>query len=73
MPTDPSNPASSHSEKGNRHSFSSQGSNESHHSEDKSQKASIFDFLSKGPQISNNMPPKVPREELEARKKQLNK
>ncbi|PYI03489.1 hypothetical protein BO78DRAFT_421570 [Aspergillus sclerotiicarbonarius CBS 121057] len=37
------------------------------------QKASMLDHLSKGPQIPDSMPPKVSREEIEARKKELNK
>ncbi|KAJ5143500.1 uncharacterized protein N7515_002287 [Penicillium bovifimosum] len=46
-------------------------------SEDKKQgeqqKASATDFLSKGPQIPDNMPSKASKEELEARMKELNK
>ncbi|CAP99677.1 hypothetical protein E8E15_002419 [Penicillium rubens] len=37
------------------------------------QKATAADFLSKGPQIPDNMPPKASKEELEARAKELNK
>ncbi|KAE8415862.1 hypothetical protein BDV36DRAFT_297626 [Aspergillus pseudocaelatus] len=37
------------------------------------QKATAQDHLSKGPQIPDNMPPKASREEIEARKKELNK
>ncbi|KAJ5542661.1 hypothetical protein N7535_005085 [Penicillium sp. DV-2018c] len=37
------------------------------------QKATASDFLSKGPQIPDNMPPKASKEELEARMKELNK
>ncbi|OGE48613.1 hypothetical protein PENARI_c027G04325 [Penicillium arizonense] len=40
---------------------------------DESQKASAQDFLSKGPHIPDNMPPKASKEELEARMKELNK
>ncbi|EKV10042.1 DNA repair protein [Penicillium digitatum] len=36
-------------------------------------KATATDFLSKGPQIPDNMPPKASKEELEARAKELNK
>ncbi|KAJ5092554.1 hypothetical protein NUU61_007424 [Penicillium alfredii] len=36
------------------------------------QKASAVDHLSKGPQIPENMPPKVSKEEIEARMKELN-
>ncbi|CAG7966484.1 unnamed protein product [Penicillium nalgiovense] len=36
-------------------------------------KATAADFLSKGPQIPDNMPPKASKEELEARAKELNK
>ncbi|PYH79868.1 hypothetical protein BO82DRAFT_287829 [Aspergillus uvarum CBS 121591] len=35
-------------------------------------KASMLDHLSKGPQIPDNMPPKATKEEIEARKKELN-
>ncbi|KAJ5952873.1 uncharacterized protein N7479_011286 [Penicillium vulpinum] len=38
----------------------------------KPQKATAADFLSKGPQIPDNMPPKASKEELEARAKELN-
>lgn len=41
--------------------------------QDEQQKATAQDFLSKGPQIPDNMPPKASREEIEARKKELNK
>ncbi|RAK96909.1 uncharacterized protein BO80DRAFT_468262 [Aspergillus ibericus CBS 121593] len=37
------------------------------------EKASMLDHLSKGPQIPDSMPPKASREEIEARKKELNK
>ncbi|KAJ5194449.1 hypothetical protein N7491_001787 [Penicillium cf. griseofulvum] len=37
------------------------------------QKATAADFISKGPQIPDNMPPKASKEELEARAKELNK
>ncbi|KAJ5171065.1 uncharacterized protein N7500_003848 [Penicillium coprophilum] len=36
------------------------------------QKATAADFISKGPQIPDNMPPKASKEELEARAKELN-
>ncbi|KAF7587083.1 hypothetical protein BBP40_007799 [Aspergillus hancockii] len=36
-------------------------------------KATAQDHLSKGPQIPDNMPRKASREEIEARKKELNK
>ncbi|PGH11396.1 hypothetical protein AJ79_04897 [Helicocarpus griseus UAMH5409] len=37
-------------------------------------KPSAQDFIAKGPQIpEGNMPPKVPREEIDARMKELNK
>ncbi|PLN86071.1 hypothetical protein BDW42DRAFT_190284 [Aspergillus taichungensis] len=38
-----------------------------------SNKATMQDHLSKGPQIPDNMPPKASREEIEARMKELNK
>ncbi|KAE8372259.1 hypothetical protein BDV26DRAFT_298043 [Aspergillus bertholletiae] len=38
-----------------------------------SHKATAQDHLSKGPQIPDHMPPKASREEIEARKKELNK
>ncbi|KAJ5860182.1 uncharacterized protein N7529_007492 [Penicillium soppii] len=37
------------------------------------QKAAAQDFLSKGPQIPDEMPPTASREEIEARMKELNK
>ncbi|CAI7644157.1 unnamed protein product [Penicillium pancosmium] len=37
------------------------------------QKASAQDFISKGPAISDNLPPKATKEEIEARMKELNK
>ncbi|KAJ5456471.1 hypothetical protein N7530_011745 [Penicillium desertorum] len=37
------------------------------------QKPTAADFVSKGPQIPDNMPPKASKEELEARAKELNK
>ncbi|OQD75687.1 hypothetical protein PENDEC_c006G04305 [Penicillium decumbens] len=37
------------------------------------QKASATDHLSKGPQIPEEMPSKASKEEIEARKKELNK
>ncbi|KAJ5123000.1 hypothetical protein N7448_009097 [Penicillium atrosanguineum] len=37
------------------------------------QKASAADHTSKGPQIPDEMPPKASKEEIEARKKELNK
>ncbi|KAJ5502709.1 hypothetical protein N7463_005583 [Penicillium fimorum] len=36
------------------------------------QKPTAADFISKGPQIPDNMPPKASKEELEARAKELN-
>ncbi|RMZ92599.1 hypothetical protein DV736_g165, partial [Chaetothyriales sp. CBS 134916] len=36
-------------------------------------KASIQDFKSKGPQIANNLPPAVSKEELQAKARELNK
>ncbi|GIK06230.1 hypothetical protein Aspvir_001874 [Aspergillus viridinutans] len=35
-------------------------------------KATAFDYISKGPQIPDSMPPKASREEIEQRKKELN-
>ncbi|KAJ5305773.1 hypothetical protein PENANT_c015G07256 [Penicillium antarcticum] len=50
------------------------GENESQNKpNEESQKASAKDFLSKGPHIPDNMPPKASKEELEARMKELNK
>ncbi|KAJ5474167.1 hypothetical protein N7475_003733 [Penicillium sp. IBT 31633x] len=40
---------------------------------EQSQKATAADFISKGPQIPDQMPPKASKEELEARMKELNK
>ncbi|KAJ5670655.1 uncharacterized protein N7477_006018 [Penicillium maclennaniae] len=37
------------------------------------QKASAVDHMSKGPQIPDEMPPKASKEEIESRKKELNK
>ncbi|KAF7615849.1 hypothetical protein F9C07_8818 [Aspergillus flavus] len=51
--------------------FPSAASNSSNQNEP--QKATAQDHLSKGPQIPDNMPPKASREEIEARKKELNK
>ncbi|KAL4817698.1 hypothetical protein BDW67DRAFT_158893 [Aspergillus spinulosporus] len=51
-------------------SGSNGGSSTSH---DQSNKATAQDYLSKGPQIPDNMPPKASREEIEARMKELNK
>ncbi|KAB8199590.1 hypothetical protein BDV34DRAFT_206542 [Aspergillus parasiticus] len=51
--------------------FPSAASNSSNKNEP--QKATAQDHLSKGPQIPDNMPPKASREEIEARKKELNK
>ncbi|CDM27286.1 hypothetical protein DTO013E5_4491 [Penicillium roqueforti] len=49
------------------------GSNEAEKKPEKqTQKATAADFLSKGPQIPDNMPPKASKEELEARAKELN-
>ncbi|KAB8075669.1 hypothetical protein BDV29DRAFT_171575 [Aspergillus leporis] len=48
------------------------GSNSSNQDHDP-KKATAQDYLSKGPQIPENMPPKASREEIEARKKELNK
>ncbi|KAJ5731574.1 uncharacterized protein N7483_006082 [Penicillium malachiteum] len=42
-----------------------------HKSED--QKATAFDHISKGPVIPKDMPPVASHEEIEARKKELNK
>ncbi|KAI9370673.1 hypothetical protein BJX61DRAFT_514763 [Aspergillus egyptiacus] len=47
--------------------------NDSSKSQDESKKASAMDYISKGPQIPDEMPPKASREEIEARKKELNK
>ncbi|KAE8349009.1 hypothetical protein BDV28DRAFT_142092 [Aspergillus coremiiformis] len=49
----------------------SAGSNSSN--ENEPQKATAQDYLSKGPQIPDQMPPKASREEIEVRKKELNK
>ncbi|PYH71092.1 uncharacterized protein BO88DRAFT_451776 [Aspergillus vadensis CBS 113365] len=46
---------------------------EQRNSDQGTQKATMLDHLSKGPQIPDSMPPKVPREEIEARMKELNK
>ncbi|KAL4956264.1 hypothetical protein BDW69DRAFT_181769 [Aspergillus filifer] len=47
--------------------------NDSSNSQDQNKKANAQDFISKGPQIPDNMPPKASREETEARMKELNK
>ncbi|KAL4805847.1 hypothetical protein BDV18DRAFT_139990 [Aspergillus unguis] len=47
--------------------------NESSNSQGQDKKATARDFISKGPQIPDNMPPKASREEIEARMKELNK
>ncbi|KAE8150035.1 hypothetical protein BDV25DRAFT_155194 [Aspergillus avenaceus] len=55
--------------------FPSQGSSNSNPNQDNSTdkpKATIQDYISKGPHIPDNMPPKASREEIEARKKELN-
>ncbi|KAJ5787810.1 hypothetical protein N7457_002800 [Penicillium paradoxum] len=49
------------------------GSETGNKSGEQSQKASATDFLSKGPQIPDNMPPKASKEELQARMEELNK
>ncbi|KAJ5887483.1 hypothetical protein N7495_007524 [Penicillium taxi] len=55
-------------------SLEQKGNKESQNkSEEQPKKASATDYLSKGPQISENMPPKATREEIEARMKELNK
>ncbi|KAL2871518.1 uncharacterized protein BJX67DRAFT_377285 [Aspergillus lucknowensis] len=41
--------------------------------QEQNKKASAQDYISKGPQIPDNMPPKASREEIEARMKGLNK
>ncbi|PWY83479.1 hypothetical protein BO70DRAFT_361597 [Aspergillus heteromorphus CBS 117.55] len=48
-------------------------SHEQRNSGQETQKASMVDHISKGPHIPDNMPPRVPKEEIEARKKELNK
>ncbi|KAL2830246.1 hypothetical protein BDW59DRAFT_158576 [Aspergillus cavernicola] len=53
--------------------FAQGNSNDSSNSQDQSKKAKATDHLSKGPQIPDNMPPKASREQIEARKKELNK
>jgi len=57
---------------------SSQGNQNVNDSQDKKgpaekSKAKAQDFISKGPQIPNEMPPKASREETDRRMKELNK
>ncbi|KAJ5946021.1 hypothetical protein N7454_002860 [Penicillium verhagenii] len=49
------------------------GGNEPQSKSEDKPKASAFDHLSKGPQIPEEMPPTASHEEIEARKKELNK
>ncbi|KAJ9361495.1 hypothetical protein DTO027B9_656 [Paecilomyces variotii] len=69
MPVIPSNPndlVPNNQGENSQHSGSGQSSQEP-------RKATAMDHLSKGPQVPDHMPPKVPREEIEARMKELNK
>ncbi|PGH26415.1 hypothetical protein AJ80_01913 [Polytolypa hystricis UAMH7299] len=58
-------------DKGNKKSEEGEGKGKGKGKE--AEKPRAQDFVSKGPQIPESMPPRVPREEIEARMKELNK
>ncbi|KAL1968664.1 hypothetical protein VTN77DRAFT_1490 [Rasamsonia byssochlamydoides] len=66
IPSDPENSPAASSSRDDRGTSSDPASRES-------RKGSARAHLTKGPHIPDNMPPKASREELEVRKKELNK
>ncbi|KAL1983379.1 hypothetical protein VTN96DRAFT_10438 [Rasamsonia emersonii] len=66
FPSDPQNSPSASSSRDDRGASLDPPSKES-------KKATARDHLSKGPQIPDTMPPKASREEIEARKRELDK
>ncbi|KAF9884775.1 hypothetical protein FE257_001265 [Aspergillus nanangensis] len=70
MPVVPENPFELPSKQGNSNNSST--SQDQNKSAQENREFSTRDLLSKGPQIPDELPPKVPRDEIEARKKELN-
>ncbi|PYH45354.1 uncharacterized protein BP01DRAFT_391914 [Aspergillus saccharolyticus JOP 1030-1] len=71
MPVIPSEPASFPAAHGSNNENPSNSSEQRDAGQD-TKKASMLDHLSKGPQIPDSMPPTASKEEIEARKKELN-